>query len=168
MKLENFFLAINVLKWVQDHPNCTIPQLRDFYGADKEKILYKITSYLTNHGFIERLDNEAILPGGPHFFVKITLKGLDFLSDIRRDLIPQSYNLSRGDIMKNDVISSISTEFSKFSYEILINVLHGLLDELDYETRRILNSKKPRINVLIEKCHAQLQEKFSKIIDSKI
>ena len=163
MKFENFFLAINVLKWIRKHPNCTIPDLRDVFGADKEKNLYKIASYLSDQNFVERVYNDEIQPGGPHFNLKITLKGLDFLSEIRRDIIPEDSN--EGYYIDKDIISSISTEFSKFSYDILKSVLNGVRDELDYESSRILKSRKPRINVLIEKCHAQLQEKFSKIID---
>ena len=75
MKLENFFLAINALKWIRENPNCTIPDLRDFFGEDKEKSLYKITSYLNDQNLVERVNNEEILPGGPHFYLKITLKG---------------------------------------------------------------------------------------------
>ena len=175
MKLENFFLAIRVLKYVEENPSCTIPQIKDFYEIysfnppqREEKDLYKVIAYLDNYGFLTKIDNEFIIPGGAHYFLKITPKGSQLLVDIRQDLTIEKYNLNRGDIMKNDDLSSASTEFSKFSYEILISVLHGLLDELDYETRRILNSKKPRINVLIEKCHSQLQEKFLRIIDSLI
>ena len=175
MKLENFFLAIRVLKYVEENTNCTIPQMKDFYEIDsfnppqrEEKDLYKVIAFLDNYGFLTKIDNEFIIPGGARYFLKITPKGSQLLEDIRHDLTNEKYNLSKGIIMKKNDYSSVSTEFSKFSYEILISVLHGLLDELDYETRRILNSKKPRINVLIEKCHTQLQEKFSRIIDSLI
>lgn len=166
MKLENFFLMINALKWIRKHPNCTIPDLRDVFGMDKEKNLYKITSYLSEQNFVERVYNDEIIPGGPHFSLKITLKGLDFLLEIRRDIIPEDSN--GVDYIDKSLISSISTEFSKFSYDILKTLFNGVRKELDYESSRILNSRKPRINVLIEKCHAQLQEEFKKIIDSLI
>ena len=175
MKLKNFFLAIRVLIYVEENPSCTIPQIKDFYDIDsfnppqrEEKDLYKVIAYLDNYGFLTKIDNEFIIPGSAHYFLKITPKGSQLLLDIRQDLTNEKYNLSKGNIMRKDDISSVSTEFSKFSYEILISILYGLLDELDYETRRILNSKKPRINVLIEKCHIQLQEKFSRLMDSLI
>jgi len=167
MKLEKSFLALRVIKYIQKNPNCTIPQIRDFYGVKsinppqrEEKNLYKVISYLTNDGFIAKIDNPSISSRGAHFFLKVTQKGIETISTFK-ELFSE---IPHEEIRAED----LSTEFSKFSYGILNNVLYGLLNELDYETRRVLNSRKPRINVLIEKCQAQLQEKFSKLIDSLI
>ena len=165
MKLEKSFLAIRVLKYIANNPNCTIPQIRDFYGIRnfnppqrEEKNLYKVISYLDNDGYIAKLDNPTIPSRGAHFFLKVTRKGSETIFAFKE--------LFSG-IPQEEVISEdFSTRFSKFSYGILKDVLYGILNELDYETRRILNSKKPRINVLIEKCHAELQEEVSKIIES--
>jgi hypothetical protein len=172
MKLENFFFAFNVLKHIQKNPNCTIPQLRDIYGLDKEKSLYKVTSYLNNHGFIDKIDNKSLTPGGPHFFLRVSQRGLQTIStfkelftDVSSDSIAQKYNLSESDSIRYD---DLSTDFSKFSYGIINSLLQGLLDQLPLDARRFLLSKRSRINILIEKSHAQLQEKVSEIIGSLI
>jgi len=157
--------AIRVLKYIKNNPNCTIHQIRDFYDIKnfnppqrEEKNLYKVISYLDNDGYITKLDNPTIPSRGAHFFLKVTQKGIETISTFKELF---------SDIPHEEIrAEDLSTDFSKFSYGILNNVLYGLLNELDYETRRVLNSRKPRINVLIEKCHAQLQEKFSKLIDS--
>ena len=176
MKLENLTLGIQILKTLQNNPNCTIPQIKDNFNikslsppCKEEKNLYKVISFLNNRGFLEKNDNPTISQRGAHYFLKITQKGSNLLSDIKSNLIPESYHEKEKEFIKEEEISSISTEFSKFSYGILISLWQGLLDQISsLDERRILHSKKPRINILIEKCHAQLQEKFSKIIDSKI
>lgn len=172
MKLENFFLAINILKYIQKNPNCTIPQLRDIYGVEKEKTIYKVASYLNNHGFVDKIDNKSFIPGGPHFFLRLTQRGLQTISmfkelfmEIPPESPAQTYNMSETDAIKYDDLLS---GFSKFSYGIINNLLQGLLDQLPLDARRFLLSKRSRINILIEKSHAQLQERVSKIISSLI
>ncbi len=165
MKLEKSFLAIRVLKYIMNNPNCTIPQIRDYFGIEsfnppqrEEKNLYKVISYLDNDEFIAKIDNPSMSSRGAHFFLEVTQKGTDTISAFKELFL----DLPSDQIRPED----LSTRFSKLSYGILKDVLYGILNELDYETRRILNSKKPRINVLIEKCHAELQEEVSKIIES--
>ncbi|MFX1340524.1 MAG: hypothetical protein ACFFDK_18085 [Promethearchaeota archaeon] len=167
MKLEKSFLAIRVLKYIMNNPNCTIPQIRDHFGIEsfnppqrEEKNLYKVISFLDNDGFIAKIDNPSMSSRGAHFLLKVTQKGTETISAFKELFLG---------IPSNEIVAEdLSTRFSKFSYNILRDVLYGLLNELDYETRRILNSKKPRINVLIEKCHAELQEEVSRIIESLI
>ena len=165
MKLENFFLVLNVLKQILTNPECTIPQLRDFYGVDKEKNLYKVTSYLNKYELITKIENRDMIPGGPHFFLKATQKGRQTLlvfKELFVETSPQSSNLSENDL---------SIEFSKFSYGILNGLLQGLLYELPKDSRLFLKSNRSismRLKSHIEKSHAQLQEKFSKLIDSLI
>jgi hypothetical protein len=164
MKLENFILATRVLTYIQKNPNCTIPEIRDFYGIEsynppqrEEKDLYKVISYLDNENFIEKIDNRDILPRGAHYFLKITPRGTDFIS---------SYKDLFSDISNENLSEDLSSDFSVFSFAILNNLKEGLLDQLPYDTRRLLTSRKARINVLIKKYHAQLQEKVSRIINS--
>jgi len=164
MKLENFILATRVLTYIQKNPNCTIPEIRDFYGIEsynppqrEEKDLYKVISYLDNENFIEKIDNRDILPRGAHYFLKITPRGTDFIS---------SYKDLFSDISNENLSEDLSTDFSVFSFAILNNLKEGFRDQLPYDTRRLLTSRKARINVLIKKYHAQLQEKVSRIINS--
>ena len=163
MKLENFFLALDVLKYIITNPECTIPQLRDFYGVDKEKNLYKVTSYLNNYGLIDKIENRDMIPGGPHFFLKATFKGgqtLSIFKELFDEPIPQDSDL---------INSDVSIEFSKFSYGILNSLLQGLLYELPKDSRLFLKSNRSismRLKSLIEKFHAELQDKFLKVLDN--
>ncbi len=170
MKLEKSFLALRVLKYIQKNPNCTIPQIRDFYGVKsfnppqrEEKNLYKVISYLNNDGFITKIDKPSISSRGAHYFLKLTQKGSQTISTFK-ELFSDIPRDEKDYIRAED----LSTGFSKFSYGILNSILQGLLDELPLDARRFLRSKRPRINILMEKCHTQLQEKVSKIIDSFI
>ncbi len=173
MKLENFSLAIHILKFINNHSNCTIPQIKDDFGIigfnppkREEKNLYKVISYLNNSGFIVKMDNPSISQRGAHYFLRVTQKGTQIISTFKelfKEITPQSYNLSEGNsIRRND----LSTEFSKFSYGILNSLLQGLLYELPKDSRLFLRANRSKIKNLIEKSHAQLQEKVSKIIDS--
>ncbi len=163
MKLENFFLAVDVLEHILTNPECTIPQLRDFYGLEKEKSLYKVTSYLNKYGLIDKIENRDMVPGGPHFFLKATKKGWQthsMFKELFDETDLQSSNLSESDL---------SIEFSKFSYGILNSLLQGLLYELPKDSRLFLSSNRSismRLKRHIEKSHAQLQDKFLRIIDS--
>ena len=174
MKLETFTLGIRILKCIKNNPNCTIPQIKDNFGiqsisppCSEEKNLYKVISFLSNQGFIDKIDNPSISHRGAHYFLKITQEGSQLLSEIKGDLIPERYNLRVKDSIRQEEISSISIEFSRHSYEILNNLLQGLLYELPKDSRLFLSANRAKIKNLIEKSHAQLQEKFSKLLDSK-
>ena len=175
MKLENFSLAIRVLKWIQVNPNSTIPQIKENFGIkslnppdSEEKNLYKVISFLDNEGFIEKIENPSIPYRGAHYFLKIASKGLDLISELQHDLIPQDYNLTKNDSSKKEEISSMTTEFSRFSYEILESLLNSLIDELPLEQNRrwFLRSKRSKLKNLVEKNHKRIQEQVSKIFDS--
>jgi len=175
MKLENFTLGIRVLKSIENNPNCTIPQLKDNFGIEslnppskEEKNLYKVISFLSNQGFIDKIDNPSISHRGAHYYLKITPKGSQLLSDIKVDLIPEKYNLTVKKSIEQEEISSISIEFSRNSYKIINNLLQGLLNELPKDSRLFLSANRSKIKSLIEKSHAQLQEEYSRIIDSLI
>ena len=177
MKFDNFFQAARILKYILINPNCTIPQIRDFFNvirsnppSTEEKNLYKLISYLDNSGFIVKKNSAEILPRGAHYSLQGTQKGSDTIkkfnqcfSDLPLNFAFQSLDLSEKD---KDKIEEISTDFSRFSYDILNSLMQGLLDELPLDTRRFLRSKRPRINKLIEKFHTRIQDKISNIIDS--
>ena len=177
MKFDNFFQATRVLKYILFNPNCTIPQIRDYFGvkhsnppSSEEKNLYKLISYLDNSGFIVKKDSASILHRGAHYFLKGTQKGSQTIkkfkkcfSEIPLNFAFQSFDLSEKDKVK---IEELSTDFSKFSYGILNSLMQGLLDELTLDARRFLRSKRPKINKIIEKCHMRFRDKVSNIIDS--
>lgn len=177
MKFDNFFQAARILKYILINPNCTIPQIRDYFNVERsnppsteEKNLYKLISYLDNSGFIVKRNSAEILPRGAHYSLQGTQKGSDTIkkckkcfSDIPLNFAFQNFDLSEKDKGK---IEELSTDFSRFSYEILNSLMQGLLDELPLDTRRFLRSKRPKINKLIEKFHTRIQDKISNIIDS--
>ena len=177
MKFNNFFQAARILKYILINPNCSIPQIRDFFGvkrsnppSSEEKNLYKLISYLDNSGFIIKKNSAAILPRGAHYSLQGTQKGSETIktfkkcfSDIPLNFAFQNFDLSEKDKGK---IAELSTDFSRFSYKILNSLMQGLLDELPLDTRRFLRSKRPKINKLIEKYHQRIIDKISNIIDS--
>ena len=176
MKFNNFFQATRILKYILINPNCTIPQIRDHFNVKhfnppsrEEKNLYKLISYLDNSDLIVKKDNDSISPRGAHYFLKGTQKGSVAIKKFRKTFseIPLNFSFQGFDLsQKKEVkIDELSTDFSKFSFNILNSLMQGLLDELPLDARRFLLSKRPRINKLIEKSHIRIQDKFSNIID---
>lgn len=177
MKFNNFFQAARILKYILINPNCTIPQIRDFFGVKRsnppsteEKNLYKLISYLDNSGFIVKKSSAAILPRGAHYFLIGTQKGSETIKKFKKSFsdIPLNFAFQNFDLSEKDKgrIEELSTDFSRFSYKILNSLMQGLLDELPLDTRRFLRSKRPKINKLIEKYHQRIIDKISNIIDS--
>ena len=177
MKFNNFFQAVRILKYILINPNCTIPQIRDYFNVKRsnppsteEKKIYKLISYLDNSGFIVKKDSDSILPRGAHYSLQGTQKGSETINIFKSCFtdIPLNFAFQNFDIIENDevLIEEISTDFSRFSYSILNSLMQGLLDELPLDARRFLRSKRPRINKLIEKYHLKFQDKISNIIDS--
>ena len=177
MKFENFIIKTRVLKYVLDHPNCTIPEIKNFFGIKssnppnyEEKNLYKIVANLDNSGFIDKIDSITVIPRGAHYNLKATHKGTQIVltfkkifSDMELDISPtRTQNKNKRNARPRDV----STEFSKLSYSILNAFLQGFLNELPQDARWILRSKRPKFNILLEKSHMKLQNQVSKIIDS--
>ena len=91
MKFNNFFQAARILKYILINPNCTIPQIRDFFNVKRsnppsteEKNLYKLISYLDNSGFIVKKNSAAILPRGAHYSLQGTQKGSETIKTFKK------------------------------------------------------------------------------------
>lgn len=166
MKFKNFVITTRVLKYVLDHPSCTIPEIKNFFGIKssnppnyEEKNLYKIITNLDNSGFIDKIDSITVIPRGAHYNLKATHKGSQIVLTFKKLF---SDNKNKRNARPRDV----STEFSKLSYSVLNAFLQGFLNELPQDARWILRSKRPKFNILLEKSHMKLQNQVSKIIDS--
>lgn len=116
------------------------------------------------------MDSTSIAPRGAHYYIKATHKGAQIISRFEDVFltIPIDFILERSSKrMENDIAEDdVSTEFSKITYEVLNGLLQRLLDELPLDSRRFLHSKRPKLNIIIGKFHARLQETMKKIIES--
>lgn len=179
MRIKNFFLTLRALKYIQNNPNCTIPQIREFCGiknstppSREEKDLYKIVSYLANKAYIKKITNKYMQPRGAHYFLKVTPKGSDIFSSFKEifSTPPLEFKLKENEERQKAIIDSkdLSSDFSKYCYDILKSLELGLIDQLPQDARWILRSKRSRINKLVENCHMKLQEKFVNMMDSVI
>ena len=166
-----------MLKYILDHPNCTIPEIRDSLGIKhsnppsfEEKYLYRALTYLNNSELIIKMDSTSIAPRGAHYYIKATHKGSQIMSKFEDIFltIPIDFILNRSSNKMEENIEKddISTEFFKISYDVLNGLFQRLLDELPLDARRFLLSKRPKLNIIIEKYHAKLQETMTKIIES--
>ena len=176
MKFEKFFITTRILRYILEHPNCTIPEIKDFFGIKssnppnyEEKNLYKIISKLDNSGFIDKIDNISIIPRGAHYNLKATQDGSKIVSTCKKIFSDFQQGFPLEEIQPKDKqkisTADLLTEFSKLSYSILNGLLQGFLNELPQDARWILRSKRPKLNILLEKSHMKLQNHLSKIID---
>jgi hypothetical protein len=116
------------------------------------------------------MNNTSITPRGAHYYLKATHKGAQIISKFEDVFltIPIDFILDRSSAKMEESIAEddITTEFSKITYEVLNGLFHRLLDELPLDSRRFLYSKRSKLNIIIQKHHAKLQETMSKIIES--
>jgi len=177
MKFENLIVATRMLKYILDHPNCTIPEIRDSLGIKhsnppsyEEKYLYRALTYLNNSELIIKMDSTSIAPRGAHYYIKATYKGSQIISKFEDVFltVPIDFILERSSTKMENAIAEddISTEFSKITYEVLNGLLQRVLDELPLDSRRFLHSKRAKLSIIIGKYHTRLQETMTKIIES--
>ncbi len=89
MNFANLIQAAELLKFVKEHPNCTIPEIKRHFGVptskppkNEEIRVYKIIDILTNYGLIRKKALSSIRPGGHHYILELTSKGSSTLSSL--------------------------------------------------------------------------------------
>ncbi len=177
MKFLNYTLSIRVLKYILDHPNCTVPQIRDDFGighlkpiSRQEKDLYKVVSYLHLNRFINKVENNPISSGGAHFYLKSTQKGMNLIYSFKtlfQDII-EDYSIIERILNKRMGANptDLSMEFSRFTLRVLEGFLKDILNELPQDPKRFL--VKEKLKRIMDFSHSRLQNKMSSIIDNFI
>ena len=99
MKLESLFKTIQVLRYIKEHPQCIVPDMRetlDIIHSDpptqEEKDLYKIISTLTQKNYVEKIPFTKRELGGAHFSLTLTTLGEAFFNQLglSTDFVPST------------------------------------------------------------------------------
>ena len=86
--MERILNIVKTLRFISEHPNCSVPYIRDQFGIThvdpplkEEKGLYKVISLLSTQGYIRKTYFKTRVVGGAQFSLTLTDSGLAFLKD---------------------------------------------------------------------------------------
>ncbi len=171
MKFKNYTLGIQILKYVLDHSNCTIPQVRNALGIPhtsppnrEEKDLYKIISSLNDSGFIIKRVIAPITSGGAHFHLRATQRGSLRITSFRSvfyDILVDYSALDRESVDPEDLLLRFSLTLKR----VFEGFLRDILFSFKELAPRLNQEKRERLNFILDASHSIIQNKVSDIID---
>ncbi len=174
MKFKNYTLGIQVLKYVSDHSNCTIPQVRDALGIPhtsppnrEEKDLYKVISSLADSRHIIKKKIAPISSGGAHFHLKSTQRGSFMITSFRTVFSNILEDYSAFDKIKDKESEDPEDLLIKFSISlkrVLESSLHDIINKLPKDPK-LNKEKRDSINFILDSSHRIITNRVSNIID---